>query len=204
MRYAFALMLACVCAASGRADTPGFTPGFTTERPSQGRFVEVEGGYLTPYEARIPGTDVTFWMEPIPGGPVELPAPEGAEPTTVELAPYWIGRTEVTWGEYRQYMNLCAVFRQFDQKGVRRVTDENRPDAVTAPSQPYDLQFIFDAGDHPMLPAVSMTRYAAKQYTKWLSLLTRDFYRIPSEAEWVCACRATSESVHATDRKSVV
>ena len=172
-------------------------PGVVTERPAEGRYVEVAGAFLVPHVVVIPGSDVSFHMEPIPGGPTELTNPDGGETIRVELAPYWIGRCEVTWAEYRQYMNLCAVFERFDDARVRPVNDANRVDAITAPSKLYDPGFTFDSGDSPALPAVSMTQYAAKQYTKWLSLLTGDFYRLPSEAEWEHACRAGREGAYA-------
>ncbi len=192
--------------ADGAANVKTASPGIVAEQPKSGRFVKIDGGYMVPYKMPIPGTDATFEMEPIPGGKFKMGSPDnelGHKPAEgpqfdVEIAPFWMGKYEITWSEYRQFMNVTDVFKGFEGvvPPMRPVTKDNKADAVTAPSNLYDPTFTFRNGDKPRLPAVTMSQFAAKQYTKWLSKLTDDFYRLPGEAEWEYACRAGTTTAY--------
>jgi len=175
----------------------GFVAG--TDKPAvDGPVVAVPGGWLVPYDDTIPGTDVTFRMIPVPGGVLRMGSPSGEEDRDecegpqyeVRVEPFWIGRCEVTWAEYKTYMAACDLFKAMEQAGVRPITPENEADAVTAPSNLYDPTTTFTNGEDPLQPAVTMTQFAARQYTKWLGGLTGRFYRLPTESEWEYACRA--------------
>jgi formylglycine-generating enzyme required for sulfatase activity len=194
--------LVCLALASGVAiGEPSPTPGFVAgeARPAgDGPAVQVAGGWMVPYDETIPGTDVTFRMIPVPGGSFRMGSPadeegrDDAEGPAVEVTvePFWMGRCEVTWREYRRYMAACDIFKAMETAGIRPVTPANEADAVTAPSALYDPTTTFTNGEDDDLPAVTMTQFAARQYTKWLSGLAGRFYRLPAESEWEYACRA--------------
>lgn len=150
------------------------------------------------YTRTIPGSKVKFEMVAIPAGTFRMGSPpdevgrqddEGPQ-VQVNVPAFWMGKYEVTWAEYHQFMKLCSIFDGFNELGIRQINDDNRVDAISAPSKLYEPGFTYETGDDPRQPAVSMSQFAAKQYTKWLSLLTGEFYRLPTEAEWEYACRA--------------
>jgi len=179
-------------------------PGISQEKPAEGPAVKVDQGYMVPYTFRVPGTDRTVEMIPIPGGEFMLGSPESeadrrddeGPQVKVTVDPMWVAKTEVTWGLYKEFMSLYGIFKEFESTGKRPVNDSNRVDAITAPTELYDPTFTYEYGEEPEQPAVTMTQYSAKQFTKWLSLITGQQYRLPTEAEWEYAARGGTEKAY--------
>ena len=175
------------------------TLGIVSEKPTEGRFVDLgDGKFMVPYTSKIPGTDIEFSMEPIPGGEFTMGNPDGEDDQQpafkVKLEPFWMAKYEISWAEYKRFMQIEIAMKAIQEAGVRVVTEENKIDAVTCPSALYDPSFTYNEGQEASQAAATITQFAAKQYTKWLSLSDGNFYRLPFESEWEYACRAGTDT----------
>ena len=166
--------------------------------PKESATTEAE---MRPYTEEVAGTDVSFKMVPIPGGTFLMGSPEGEEGRgegegprrKVQVSPFWMGATEVTWNEFDVF-----TYRQDEQRrklaGIAPSAYEAKSDAVTRPTKNY-TDMTFGMG-RDGFPAICMTHLSAKMYCRWLSEKTGHFYRLPTEAEWEYAARAGSQTAY--------
>jgi formylglycine-generating enzyme required for sulfatase activity len=150
------------------------------------------------YVETIPGTNVSFTMQPVPGGTF-LMGSSDSEPGRgsdegpqhlVSIRPFWLGSMEVTWDEY----DLFAFSRELNKDRKLSAPPAPAADAITYPTPPYaDESFGYGKGRQPV---ISVTYHAAMEYCRWVSIKTGKTYRLPTEAEWEYACRAGSKTAY--------
>lgn len=168
------------------------------EVPNSSAKTETE---MKAYTEVLSGTDVTFDMLPIPGGEFVMGSPDGEEGRNpdegpqhkVKVAPFWMGKCEVTWDEFDIFSYSLDVKRR-NLSGIPATDRDKLADAVTKPTKPY-TDMTFGKG-HDGNPAICMTGLSAKTYCEWLSAKTGRFYRLPTEAEWEYACRAGTTTAY--------
>lgn len=141
------------------------------------------------YSQSIPGTSTAFRLAAIPAGKFKIgsPATEGGRQEDegpqkeIQLAAFWMGVTEVTFGEWDLYFKDHSLPQSKTIDGITRAT-------------PQYIDLTWGMGRDKKHPTNSMSHTAAMMYCKWLYSKTGYFFRLPTEAEWEYACRAGSQS----------
>jgi EgtB-related family protein len=163
---------------------------------------------MKPYTETIPGTEISFELVPVPGGQFLMGSPESEENRSedegpqhpVEIAPFWMGKHEVTWDEFDQFaysLDLKKKQREAVDLANQSPT-EKAADAVTRPTPPYpDETHGFGREGRP---AIGMSHHAAMEYCYWLSRKTGKSYGLPTEAEWEYAASIEPDAAEAKRR----
>lgn len=167
----------------------------TEKRGSQHPTKPIPTDVFEEYTDFIPGTNVTFEMKAIAGGTFLMGSPESESYRQqdegpvhkVQISPFWMGKTEVSWDEWEAYYIQTAASSKYADAG-----NMSKLDVVTGPTPPYGSP---DQGwGKGSRPAITMTHYAAVKYCEWLSSITGRKYRLPTEAEWEYAGRGGTAS----------
>ena len=165
---------------------------------------ETNAADAKPFTESISGSDVKFDMLPIPAGTFMMGSPdtekgrkkdEGPQ-IEVQVDAFYMGKYTVTQTEYNLFL---SNYQRLAAAGAPAIPGDKMADAVTYPTPMYELEAgpVFDRmGRGGSFPAVIMSQFAARQYTKWLSKKTGRFYRLPTEAEWEYACRAGTTTAY--------
>jgi serine/threonine protein kinase/formylglycine-generating enzyme required for sulfatase activity len=103
--------------------------------------------------------------------------------------PFYIGTTEVTVGQFRQFMKETSF-----QPADLPANEADRPIWTKPATEETDK-----------LPATRVTWHEAKRFCKWLSEKEGVEYTLPTDAQWEFACRAGSAEAwpHGDDRSEL-
>lgn len=153
------------------------------------------------YTEIISGPNAKFDMIAVKAGTFTMGSPDAEKDRgddegpqlEVKVEPFWMGKTEVTWDEYEVFMYQLDIDLRSRYK-LKSFDEDKGADVTSRPTKPY-TEMTFGHGREGF-PCLSMTDFAARQYTKWLSKKTGRFYRLPTEAEWEYAARAGTKTAY--------
>ena len=160
------------------------------------------------YNQKIGGVDYGLEMISINGGNFKMGSPSYEANRMADEGPvhevfvdsFWMGKFEITWDLFHLFMS-----REIDKnQAISNINNEVNleVDAVSAATTPY-VEMSFGMGTDGY-PAISMTQLSASKFCEWLSAMTGNYYRLPTEAEWEYACRAGSDTPYSFEDENQI
>ena len=104
-----------------------------------------------------------------------------------------MGRTEVTVGQFRRFIEATGHETRAERRGFSTVYDERRGNLLRRSGVDWRHDYTGAPADD-LMPVLHVSARDAEAYVGWLSAQTGESYRLPSEAEFEYAMRAGSES----------
>jgi formylglycine-generating enzyme required for sulfatase activity len=110
--------------------------------------------------------------------------------------PFFLGRHEVTIGQYRQFVRATGYHTSSERSG-RGCFGYNKATGKMESSPAYSWDY--PGWDHTdQHPVVNLSWFDAKAFCDWLSRKEGRTYRLPTEAEWEYACRAGTRTLYSS------
>jgi formylglycine-generating enzyme required for sulfatase activity/serine/threonine protein kinase len=109
--------------------------------------------------------------------------------------PFQMGATEVTVGQFKQFVEATQYVTEAEQYGFGNSGEKTLNDQVNESYRGKSWRAPgFTVTDD--LPVAQVTWNDAAAYCRWLSDQEKTTYRLPTEAEWEYACRAGTATLY--------
>ena len=134
--------------------------------------------------------EIDFWLKlKQDGWYKELLLSEGPQHEVEITQPFYMGQTDVTVGQFRQFVKATGYKTQAEREGGAVRGFPNGGFKEVANTNWLNPGFA-QTDDHPV---VCVSWNDAVEFCQWLSKEEGRTYRLPTEAEWEYSCRAGSK-----------
>jgi formylglycine-generating enzyme required for sulfatase activity len=132
------------------------------------------------------------------GGSFEMGSDKGESDEkplhNITLSNYFIGKYEVTVGQFRKFITATGYKTSADINGGSYLWNGNQWKLQPGVNWEFDALGFKRPETEENHPVIHVSWTDAFEYTKWLSLVTGKAYRLPTEAEWEFAARGGMSS----------